>query len=276
MALATLKVAWTVGNTAITYMQMLTAIRDFLVTNGWTLLRLIDNGTYGSGLFTRKTVAGDDMYIRIDMNTYVTLSCGSGYVPGATVLTKETPYINGNQYTNQFYIGDYTTTGLTLLVSTDQNFIAMTAKTSASRLGLFAVCAYPRPTGDRDAGSHFGNWNTLKTDPNWLTVPQSWERGTWFNFDIQSDYNSTALGPTGRGSDGNDVALPLFVSSKPYHKFKGVMPGIRVTTFDGNGVTMVDGTVTPTVDGNAWYLCKTPTGRNYLMAYATPTVWPGP
>lgn len=283
MAVSTLLVQWTSSTATRTTTKLIQVIRDFLQTNGWTIVDDLSVTGWTSGGQTRSTIVvtynrntgfeRDNPLIII--NTWTQSSIWYLYLYPIDTWNTSTKTYTGMNVSPYVYTKISFTSNMDLLISCDSTFIVMTSKINNVRqsLALSGICCFERYSGDQDLGSYYGSvvFNTAG-----IGVPRLW-----------SDAQSFASGSTGTSKmnlstivganwsslstvdeAGNDVIFPVYVNKFEYGRHKGMLYGLRVTT---NNASVTDGTISDVIDGNAWYIVKSGTASG-CMAYATPTV----
>jgi hypothetical protein len=283
MAVSTLLVQWTASTTTRTATKLTQVIRDFLQTNGWTIVDDMSSTAWNYGGQNRPSIVvtynrntgftGDNPLILI--STYVQSSVNYLYfyaIESWNTSTKTFTGMTSSPYA--FTVISYTS-NMDLLISCDSTFIVATCKVGGVRQSnqLFGVCCYERYSGDQDLGSFYG---TVVFTTSGIGIPRIWHNTTAFGSNSTSSAqmnigtivgnNWSALSTVDEG--GNDVIFPIYVHNYAYGRHKGLLYGMRVTT---NSATVTDGTITGAVDGNAWYIVKSGTASG-CMPYATPTV----
>lgn len=286
MAVSTLLVQWTASTATRTPTKLIQTVRDFLQTNGWTIVDDLSVTGWTSGGQTRSTIVvsynrntgfvGDNPLILI--NTWTQSSIWYLYAYPIDTWNTSTKTYTGMNVSPYAYTKISFTSNMDLLISCDSTFFLMTCKidgvrqTSGSN-ALSGICCFQRYPGDQDSGSYYG---AVVFTTAGIGVPRLWYESAAFasGSTVTSQMNlSTILGANWSSLStvdeaGNDVIFPVYVNKFDYGRHKGILYGLRVTT---NSASVTDGTVTNAVDGNAWYIVKSGTASG-CMAYATPTV----
>jgi len=283
MAVSTLSIQWTASTATRTATKLIQIIRDFVQTNGWTIVDDMSSSGWTYGGQTRQAVvvtynrntgfSGDNPLIII--STYVQASVNYLYFYAIESWNTGTKTFTGLTTSPYAFTATSYTSNMDLLISCDSTFIVGTCKVGGVRQSnaLFGVCCYERYSGDQDLGSFYG---TIVFNNNGIGVPRIWydtssyssnsATATQMNIGTIVGNNWTSLSTVDEA--GNDVIFPVYVHNYQYGKHKGIVYGMRVTT---NSATVTDGTITGVVDGNAWYIIKVGTASG-CMPYATPTV----
>lgn len=287
MAVSTLSVQWTSSTAVRTQTKLIEVIRDFLQTNGWTIVDDMSSTGWTHGGVARKAIvvtynrntgfSRDNPLILI--NALLSSSIEYLYFYAIDSWNTSTKTFTGMTTNPYAYTKVSYTSNLDLLISCDSTFLLMTSKIAGVRQtsgaqALSGVCCYERYAGDQDGGSFYGS---VVFSTSGINVPRIWYDTSTFSNNSSSTAQmnlSTIVGAnwsclSSVDEAGNDVIFPVYVNKFDYGRHKGILYGLRVTT---TSAAVTDGTVTGVVDGNAWYIVKPGTNASGCMAYATPTV----
>jgi len=283
MAVSTLLAQWTASTTNRGRQKLVQTIRDFLQTNGWTIVddMTVATWTYGGQArhaivvtYNRNTgFSGDNPLVII--SSYVASSVEYLYLYAIESWNTSTKAFTGMATGRYAFTVVSYTSNMNFHLSCDSTFIVMTSSIAGVRQSnaLSGVCCFERYAGDQDLGTFYGS---IVFNSNSIGVPRSWSNTTVFgsngtssdvlNFNTLIGANWTAM--TVVDQAGNDVIFPVYITDVLYGRHKGIVYGMRVTS---NRAGITDGTTTGVIDGNDWYIVKSGTTSG-CMPYATPTV----
>jgi len=285
MAVTTAKITWptTVANRTVTRLFQL--IRDFLTTNGWTLLT--DDSALATPSITvtynRNTgYTGDNPIVQLISGT-----SGSNY----TITAR--PYESWNAGTktgtNASYVFGSITYSLTydseIWLSCAPEFILLSAiyqDGAGSGHGMVAgVSCIERLAGDTDSGTFFGSVNTYlhgdSTNGPRLFVPKLWNGNTGLNAAYTAynnlglstvDTNFLAGGLSYPDEAGKNVIFTLGAHAYSYGRLKGQIYGLGMTT--GAGTLYAEMpllTYLPNATSPEWLVTRSSASPVSLLSY---------
>lgn len=275
MAVATAKIVWT-GNTANkTYTRFLQLIRDFLVSNGWTVLtdKTADVAAYYFVVtYNRNTgYAGDNPIVQINMitsgtptNPRIIMTAWESW--NSATATGTNGSVNVDRYAPNFNLTD----NFTFYISCDSTFILMASsmKTAVANAhmfkGVYGLVCIERRAGDADTGTFYG----IFTDEAWsntarIYVPKLWNAsvGASAYFDVRNKLGNTSTATSTYVNNGlydldeshKHVIFNLYANRAANGKMKGKLYGCGTTTFNRRvgHFTLLPNSTTP-----QWILTK--------------------
>jgi len=265
MAVATAKIVWTQSTANKTVNRLLQLIRDFVVSNGWTVLT--DNSALASPYivltYNRNTgYTGDNPIVHI---AYLTTSSTNRFVMTAyetwnTVTSTGTnPSSNADRYAPVVS----TTDNMTYYISCDSTFILVWSivdhpTLSQTYRGPHGITCIERRAGDTDTGPFYGivtdHIMNNGTNPGLIYVPKLWNGSvtTAAYYELYTKL-SAITGLYGLDEAKKHVIFTQYAARTTLGRLRGQLYGYGLSTYHER---VAHGTFLPSEASPQWMLLK--------------------